>query len=691
MNRNECIIKSKHLTAAFSAFLFFFVGGGCIQADKQPGISDIRVTESQLQISCTLPDTECQLVELESYQNYDSTNTYPVVWQGSKTSTITLDRYHQEQDRVYKKFLLIDAAGKDPIGNARYATTFDLDNKTHPLLLRPTEKKGLSCIVDINDAIKLGIKYVHENVYLHEIIDLNGSADTYRYEGVDIPINMSAIRTIDRRLKKFSDAEISVFAVFLNRKEDHHTNENPLIHPDTDLQASQTSIVAFNVENEKSCRYYRAALEFLAERYTRPDKKYGQISSLIVGNEVQQHWIWYNIGQKDEDAVLDNYHRAVRLAWLAAQKHHPDLKIYISMEHHWTQRSNPLREIQGNVFLEKMAGLSNRYGDFPWNLGFHPYPENIFDPRFWQDRTATDDFLTRKITFKNIEVLPRFMKQPHLLYQGKIRDIAITEQGFHTPDDPDGEKVQAAAYAYAFYKVSHIPEISAYVMHRHVDHRGEGGLLLGLWTADPEGRTADWPLNKKYIWEVFKYAGTPDWEKHFEFAKPIIGIKNWGDRPAEQDIVLKSAFNVAEEDVIYNFVEKFYEAKQSNNLDCKTHDILRAAGWMAPAIYQHPPADGLGELIYTLNVPTAKEGKRIKLVFETYLTAKSEDGVKASITVNGDEIFSIVQMSTPMPRAYNLDLTKYAGQTITLNFIVEDNGYIKNDWYNWVNPLLIYE
>lgn len=58
------------------------------------------------------------------------------------------------------------------------------------------------------------------------------------------------------------------------------------------------------------------------------------------------------------------------------------------------------------------------------------------------------------------------------------------------------------------------------MLHRHVDHPDEGGLKLGLITWDN-------PPKKKYIYEVFRLADTDQWEKAFDFAKPIIGVNDW--------------------------------------------------------------------------------------------------------------------------------------------------------------------
>ena len=119
------------------------------------------------------------------------------------------------------------------------------------------------------------------------------------------------------------------------------------------------------------------------------------------------------------------------------------------------------------------------------------------------------------------------MERPELRFEGRPRRIILSEQGFHTPKGEDGEGIQAAAYCYAYRKVERLDAIDAFILHRHVDHPHEGGLLLGLrryQPSDPE------PRPKKRIYDCFRLADTPEWESAFRFALPIVGLENW-DQP----------------------------------------------------------------------------------------------------------------------------------------------------------------
>ena len=119
------------------------------------------------------------------------------------------------------------------------------------------------------------------------------------------------------------------------------------------------------------------------------------------------------------------------------------------------------------------------------------------------------------------------LAQPEFLFAGHPRRIILSEQGFHTPDGPDGEAIQAAAYCYAMRKVASLPAIDSFILHRHVDHGQEGGLRLGLWSRDLTSANPARPLRKKPIYAVFRATETPEEDAAYAFALPLIGWTNW--------------------------------------------------------------------------------------------------------------------------------------------------------------------
>ncbi len=548
-------------------------------------------------------------------------------------------------------------------------------------LLRPTEIKGLSCIVDLEDAVALGVRHVHDNVTINQ---LKGSPEAddaipFDFDGATVYFNGHYVRQLDQRFRRFHDNGISVFVVFLNQD----TADPILRHPGT-LSAPPRMLCAFNTVTREGIRFFAASCAFLAQRYGRSDAKYGQISGLIVGNEFQQHAIWYNLGEASLEQVAFHYGNAVRLAWLAAARYNPDLRIYISMEHHWTAGDvNNRKVLPGKPVLSEVHRRLREGGDIPWNLAFHPYPENLFNPCFWNDRSAKDHFDTPKITFRNLEQLVGFLKQPEWLYRGRCRDIALTEQGFNLPGDTKEDEItQAAAYACAFKLVQRHPEISAFILHRHVDFKGEGGLRLGL-RAYATGTVAS-PGEKRLVYDVFKAAGTPQEEAAFAFALPIVGMASW-DEPLPP---LRTAALPENTRLAFDFVNEFDTAEKDNNADVSVRDLVYAAGWLAASIYQHPSEKGWGSVSYTVSLPPLKTGETLHLATRTVVDHPQSNGVRCRILIDGKEVAAHLQQGkTPHP--VDVDLSAWAGRQVSVRFQVDCNGDLTGDWFYWLEPLIL--
>ena len=397
---------------------------------------------------------------------------------------------------------------------------------------RTTSKKGLQ-IQMIDDAIALGVKHAALNVDLASLIDPNDSANslTLSIEGTAFRFRRPAVESLDRQCKALTDAGAVVTFILLNYKNSNERISKIMLHPRYD-PACPNHLSAFNTVTAEGSNYFRATMEFLARRYSGADRAHGRAWNYIIGNEVNSHWFWCNMGRVPMREFADDYLRAVRMAHDAIKKYSLNARVYVSLEHHWNMRyagGDDQKTFAARPFLEYVAQRSRQEGDFDWNIAFHPYPENLFNPRTWLDKTATTNDDTSRITFKNLEMLPRFLRQPPLQFHGEQRRVILSEQGFHTPDAPDGEDVQAAAFCYAYYKSAHIDGIDAFILHRHVDHRMEGGLKLGLWTRNEKSPSPSEPLQRKRIYEVFRAADTEEWENAFRFALPIIGIHDWNE------------------------------------------------------------------------------------------------------------------------------------------------------------------
>ncbi|NLY60661.1 MAG: hypothetical protein GX054_04090 [Clostridiales bacterium] len=448
---------------------------------------------------------------------------------------ITINRYDRDRDRIYSPFKLEMRLGQDefiPIDGPCYVTElldialYNYDYPTSHTI------KGLQVNM-VYDAIKLGIGHAALNLNLPNIMisrDL-GDSIPYSMDGEIFYFDRQEVEDFDRRVKELSDNGIVVNLILLNSRKwagrtiDPHLEEE-LIHPDYDPEGF---ISAFNVVTERGLKRYKAFVEFVAERYTRPDQLYGRACGYIIGNEVNSQGVWSNAGDKTVKEYMEEYCIALRTAYFAARKKYSQARVYISLDHFWTltHQKNPQRFYKGKDVIDILNNICHRDGNFDWGVAYHPYPENLFHADFWNDKTAIASFETGRITFKNIEILPQYLSQQEYRYKGRIRHIILSEQGFHSDENEESEMLQAAAYCLAYRKIAKIPGIESFILHAHVDNRDEFGLNLGLWRRDKSSDKPSQPGSPKPIYYVFKDIDGPKGEEVCLFAKEIVGEEYW--------------------------------------------------------------------------------------------------------------------------------------------------------------------
>jgi hypothetical protein len=396
----------------------------------------------------------------------------------------------------------------------------------------PSSKKGLQ-VQMIDDALSLGIRHATLNCNLTAWPALNPKPDDVSFtasDGKEYTFRAGLIAGLDRQVKELSDGGAVVYLILLSCESGDPARDPLMVHARYDATAKTNRLGAFNTSVGVDGRgWFAATMEFIAQRYSPADSPHGRVWGYIVGNEVNSHWWWYNMGRAPLEEVASEYEKAVRVVHTAVRRSSQNARVYLSFEHHWSIRypaGKPDQSVPGRDLLSAFAKLTKDRGDFDWHLAFHPYPENLRDARTWLDKSATTSDDTPRITFKNLEVLTKYLTRAELLWERHPRRVILSEQGFHCREElPNGEALQAAAFCYAWRKVESLPNIDAFILHRHVDHAHEDGLNLGLWTHAPN--TVSTPDKKRPLYEVFKAADTPDWEKAFAFALPIIGKEDW--------------------------------------------------------------------------------------------------------------------------------------------------------------------
>lgn len=520
-------------------------------ATAAAGISSVTVGDHDVTVSGSVGDVPAGAKVAVDVMGSQSSATVadahplgPVTPAASGDFTVTAPRTDANgTDNLFSQYL-VTVDGK-PIGSPHFADNLTMHPENTSDYPDVTDKKGLQ-VQMTDDAESLGVKHAGINVDLAEIMRNTKTAASdieFTSGGRKYYFDPAAVSALDTQIKALSDNGTLVnLIVLVYRHDDDPTSAaNILVHPDAARQPGAGPVFGFNTVTDEGVRYTTAAMQFIADRWSQPDEKFGKADGFIVGNEVDAQWAWSNSGEKTIDELLNDYSRALRIMSLASRNVATNSRTYTSLTHAWTVGAGanpdemaPTRFYKAKDVIDKLNAISKAGGDFPWFVAFHPYPADLFKPDFWNDKAATDDIATQLITFKNIQVLPRYLAASNLLYKGQPRRIILSEQGCNTPGSGDNlsldaEKLQAACYAYAYYKIRFLPSIDSFILHRHVDHRKEGGLNLGLWAADYSVRAPSAPAREKYIYNVFKYIDTDRSLEVTDFAKKIIGITDWAD------------------------------------------------------------------------------------------------------------------------------------------------------------------
>jgi len=501
-----------------------------LKTDYPGRIESVTVGQRQIHVRGRGPDGAV-LREIPMHLTLDQFGQALAVSQlPTEHFTITLARFATDgADRAYHRWILTDP--KDAtvlLSHAQYATdTSGMAPTNAPAKQIPKTIKGLAGIgympPHIQDLVELGVHNITANIALTNIFAKEASDRTFEhvFQGKTFHVNKGVMAAHDKLMTFAHKHGIVVSAILLIPRGQRDPDQRRIwLHPDTCEPGIYTMA---NVTSAEGVLYYAAAIDVLASRYCRADAKYGRIANWIIHNEVDAGWVWTNAGEKRLETYLDLYQRSMRIAHLTVRRYDPHGRAFVSLTHHWTETGPRFYKPKDLLLL--LRDMGRREGDFEWGLAYHPYPQNLRDPRTWLDKHVNDTFDTPKITFKNVQVIDRWMQQPDFFFNGKPRGLMFSEQGPNSPDlSEESQRLQAASLVYFWRKVQGLKTLEAFQNHRWIDHAKEGGLLLGLRTFKPGTITT--PDKRKQAWHVFKTLGTPEEAKGTAFAAEVIGVRS---------------------------------------------------------------------------------------------------------------------------------------------------------------------
>lgn len=432
--------------------------------------------------------------------------------------------YNLPGTRLFKKFVV--AVKKDgkylPVTTPRYITNPEAIARYSSVFQQPKSIKGL--LVDPyrlsgSELDDLGVKQAAYNVPVARLLGptTNPSYPSiqYTYDGRTYTFNGQVVAEYDIIFGTLTAKGITTTAIILNN---YSSAYQQLIHPQA-RGGGSAPYYMFNGAEESGVEYMAAIATFLAERYS--GSQHGRISNWVIANEINARKEWNHMAYVDVETYVEEYARAFRVFYNAIKSVSSSARVYISLDQQWDRNIKNNTNYDGRDILDVFNRNISSKGNLDWGVAQHPYNVPLTEPRIWKaSRYVNHSASTSMITMENIDVLVNYLRQDQFRQEdGSVRSILISELGYTSSA---GEALQAAAFAYAYYKMEAYSEIDGFLLNRETDAGEEvaQGLAFGLTNAGG---------GHKQIYNVFKYIDTPERDNYTNFAKDIIGISSWGE------------------------------------------------------------------------------------------------------------------------------------------------------------------
>lgn len=432
--------------------------------------------------------------------------------------------HNSASSRLYDKFVV--AVKKDDtfvqVGSSRYITNPEAIARYGGVFHTPASKKGI--LIDPNrlrggELDDLGVKQAAYNIPVARLLGQSTSSlyptIYYTYNGKTYPINGQIVAEYDLVFGTLTAKGISTTAILLN----NYSGAYPqLIHPQA-RSGSTAPYYMFNAADESGVEYLAAIGTFLANRYS--GSEHGRVSCWVIANEINARKEWNYMAHTDIQTYVDEYAKAFRVFYTAIKSVSSSARIYMPIDQQWDRNIKGNTNYDGRDIVDEFNRNISAKGNIDWGLSQHPYNVPLTEPRIWKSTNYVKHSVnTSMITMDNIEILTNYMQQEQLLTDdGQVRSIILSEQGYTASQ---GEGLQAAAFAYAYYKAEANPHIDSFLLNRQTDAPEEvaQGLAFGLNTVGGQ---------RRQLYNVFKYIDTPQHAQYTDFAKSIIGITNWSE------------------------------------------------------------------------------------------------------------------------------------------------------------------
>ncbi len=377
---------------------------------------------------------------------------------------------------------------------------------------------------------------------------LHEDTTAFTYEGTRYRFSNAGLKKYDDIVKAYTKKKINVQVILLCYKEhgDWSTYPQALSYvgeeglpPVGDFWSGEC--LGYNTATDAGKKYFLAALEFLAQRWSQ-DEAHGLVHNFVIGNEIDWAFAWQHIASWHVDAdgrtvyetlPLDSYMeeiaRTMRLGNLAVKKHNANMTVSVSFTNQWAESYAKSVNLAEHDYgfdsyapkdqLDWLFAHETARGDYDWGLALHPYANNGIsgsDMFYWELKNfreggaSADVETSAHIGPLNIEVVETYLEQSRALCNGQVRTVRLTEIAASAEGRSEEELGRQAGYvAWMYYRCALLSCVKS------IEYWPLTGYGRGEDSTEQPGLLEKDAKTKRPSYDVWKYIDT---NKSFEYA-----------------------------------------------------------------------------------------------------------------------------------------------------------------------------
>ncbi len=489
-------MKKKIFLLLFVVALTLLALVSCSNAEPQPNRATVTVDAGRGELTVVvMPDPEL----LEQYKDatlylyalepgkteVDLSSEVPVTSAvAAESLTFKLPLVEKGVSRLYHSFMAayIDESGGyiHAIEAPGYVVNPEAFAENKSEYKQNDSIKGLNAEYDL-DAIELGVANAVIEIAAEDYIlpTPNSEALAHICVGESFYFDRTAIERLDERVKLYTQNGVTVYFRFVLKTEQNDLPEELACLAYAD--ASDETYYPINMTDSRAAAYMTGLLDFMAERYTRPDGMYGLCSNFIAGKalNVPPDGVGASTNQR-ASAIL------VRTMYIAMASHYSNGRVFITSGNN---RSNAYS------FLGDFAKRAEEGGDYPWGIALSVRAASAESDRIWYDDGGGGKYITPS----NINTVTGidFLGREDMMYRDKERNLIVSDFSVELKDTEISPELQAASYAYAYYKFAAAEKVDAMIYSYQTDTVSK---QAGLRSVDDEGN----PEKTRRSWQVFR-------------------------------------------------------------------------------------------------------------------------------------------------------------------------------------------